>query len=159
MYKFIFAFLLIFSLSSLGMAKNEEYYRAIVRILSYTDMSPSSQICVFNNPQITQGLQVFLKQHRSQYSAIAVNMANFKNTSCQAVYFSNLSSKEENRLIRSYPKQKILSISDNNPQCELGSVVCLSSRINRPIMIDVNMDSLARSQIRLNSQVLYMLKK
>lgn len=140
------------------MAKNDVYYKTIVRILSYSDVSPSSQICVYNSTQIAQNFQNYLTQNKSQYSAVAVNANNFKTSSCQVVYFANLTQQEENRLIRSYPKQKVLTISDNNPQCELGSAVCLTTRPDKMI-VDINMDSLARSQVKISSQVLQMFKK
>lgn len=153
----VFVFIMLFSLCSVAMAKNDDYYKTIIRILTYSDLSPSARICVFNDNAIAQSFQQYvLKSQKSHYAVVGVNSANFKATSCQVVYFSRLSAKEENQLIRSYPKQKLLSISDNNQQCEIGSAICLSTRQDKPIAVAVNLDALARSQVKIDYQILRM---
>lgn len=159
MFKYLCAFIVLCSVASIGSAKNDEYYKTILRILAYSDVDSSAQICVVNNVTVAQNFQSFITRQQSTYSVTAVSPMNFRNTSCQVAYFSNLSDKEENRLIRNYPKQKLLSISDNNPQCELGSGICLSKGVNKPIVIDFNLDSLTRSQVKIQSQVLHIFKK
>lgn len=151
--------MVLFTVASISSAKNDEYYKTILRILAYSDVGSSAQICVVNNATVAQNFQTFLTRQQSTYSVTAVSPANFKNASCQVAYFSNLSDREENRLIRNYPKQRLLSISDNNPQCELGSGICLSKGTNRPVVIDFNLDSLTRSQVKIQSQVLHIFKK
>lgn len=156
--KYISIFIVLFAVTMPSFAKNDDYYQTILRVIAYSDIGSSGQICVFNNSILSKNFQNFLKKQGSLYSVVGVNATNFKTTSCQVVYFSNLSDKEENRLINTYPTRKLLSISDNNPQCRLGSSICLSSRVDK-VVIAVNFHSLAHSQVKIKSKVLQMLKK
>lgn len=139
-------------------ARTDAYYQTIVRILNYSDLNRNAQVCVFNSPQITQSFQQYTRNNRVSFSVIGVNRLNFKESRCQAVYFSNLAAVEENKWIQHYARG-ILSISDNNPACEIGSAFCLSARKDYSIAIDVNLDALARSKVKIDSQALYIWTK
>lgn len=142
----------LLSASSLVMADSPSYYATISNILSYSNLSKQANICVFNDVGATKGLNQYFSQSRLSYQAVSVDANSFKNTSCQAVYFSNLSPTAENEYINRYARP-LLSFSSSNAQCEIGSAFCLYRQQHR-ISVAINLDSLSRSKVNIDPRVL-----
>lgn len=130
------------------------YYKKISHILRYSTIPKQSIICVFNDKVMADGLHQYFKQMQLEYSAITVTADNFTRSHCQVVYFPNQSPKVQNDWINRYPVA-ILSMSSSNPQCEIGSAVCLSQGQNK-INMAFNMDALTRAKVNINPHVLKM---
>lgn len=72
---------------------------------------------------------------------------------CGTVYIGELEAAEHAALLRHLVGKPVLTISENTAQCNDGSLFCL--RISDVLVaFEVNLDSVARSGIRINPQVL-----
>lgn len=145
---------LFFGTVSLSVNANSltPYYKTIMHILHYSSLPKNSTICVFDNVQATQGLDVYFKQLKMHYHVLNVNTSNFLRSNCQVVYFTHQAPKIQNDWINRYPAS-LLSISMSNPQCEIGSAVCLSQNAAK-INVAFNLDTLSRSKVRIDPRVL-----
>ncbi len=75
-------------------------------------------------------------------------------TSCNVFYFVQTSDNQQQQIINSYPT-KIVTISENNQDCSVGSSFCIYQSKNQ-YKFKVNLDALKKSQIRINSKVLLL---
>lgn len=85
------------------------------------------------------------------------NSAGFVSASCDAIYFGRESVTEQNEIINSLSGKNILTISENNIDCVAGAAFCINKR-QQVFRFSVNLDSLARSGVRVNSDVLLLSK-
>lgn len=149
----LLSLMLIISISTFAQS-SAQYCKTIIHILRYSSLPKQSTVCVFNDKAVTDSFNQHFRQLNLGYSAILVNADNFVRSNCQAVYFPNQSPKVQNDWINRYPTS-ILSISSTNPQCEIGSAVCLSQGQNK-INMAFNMDALSRAKVSINPHVLKM---
>ncbi|WP_175228395.1 YfiR family protein [Paraburkholderia humisilvae] len=77
---------------------------------------------------------------------------------CDALYMGALSDAERKQVDASRAGHPILTISENDPTCTLGAMFCLSTSKNR-VTFDMNLDSVARSGVRVSPQVLELARK
>jgi hypothetical protein len=73
--------------------------------------------------------------------------------SCDIVYIGLLGSAERDNFLSEIVGKPVLSISEYDPRCEGGSLICLNLE-ESAISFQVNLDAVARSGIRIHPQVL-----
>lgn len=156
MRKVVFLLMLISYLfvGNVAIASSVQHYKTIVHILNYSNLPKTAQICVFDDVQMTAELRNYLKQANVSYEVTSVTPVNFVRSNCQAVYFPNMSPQQENQLINRYPTP-LLSMSERNIQCEIGSAFCLYTR-GENISVKLNLDTLTRSKVKVDPRVLRM---
>jgi hypothetical protein len=77
---------------------------------------------------------------------------------CDAVYIGKLTGDERSRLFASLIGHPVLSISEGNDQCTVGSLFCL--RVSDvQVSFEVNLDSVARSGVRIHPSVLQLSRR
>jgi len=76
---------------------------------------------------------------------------------CDAIYFGNVSPADQQKVIAARQNRPILTISEDS-DCEIGSSFCLQTT-STPITFLVNLDSLTRSGVRVDPNVLLLGKK
>ncbi|MCH4246467.1 MAG: YfiR family protein [Acinetobacter populi] len=103
-------------------------------------------------PQIIQPPNVKFFNYTTEQllKPIASNPATY----CQVFYFVQTSDTVQQQIINHNPI-KILTISENNPECSVGSSFCIYMAKNQ-YKFKVNLDSLKASQVRVNSKVLLL---
>jgi len=74
-------------------------------------------------------------------------------TICHAVYVGVISMQESQALFSRVGRAHILSISERDDSCTMGSMFCLSIQ-DEAVTFDINLDSVARSGIRVHPHVL-----
>ncbi|KPH01131.1 hypothetical protein AEQ67_06265 [Pseudomonas sp. RIT-PI-q] len=77
---------------------------------------------------------------------------------CDAVYIGKLSSDERSRLFASLTGRPVLSISEADVQCTVGSLFCLRVSDDQ-VSFEVNLDSVARSGVRIHPSVLQLSRR
>lgn len=77
---------------------------------------------------------------------------------CDAVYIGKLTSDERTRLFDSLIGHPVLSISEGGDQCTVGSLFCLRVS-NDQVSFEVNLDSVARSGVRIHPSVLQLSRR
>ena len=132
-------------------------YSLTLAILSYSkwpnNITPT--LCVIDNPVATAAFQSQVKQSAYEYHIQGLSAVNFSKSQCQAVYFSNLTPQQQQNLVNAYPQRNLLSFSNNNPDCETGSIFCLYTQRGLTT-IKVNLDALSYSQVHIDPRVLLL---
>ncbi|MNY15209.1 hypothetical protein D3C86_1484110 [compost metagenome] len=77
---------------------------------------------------------------------------------CNAVYIGKLTSDERSRLFASLTGRPVLSISESDDQCTVGSLFCLRVT-DEQVSFEVNLDSVARSGVRIHPSVLQLSRR
>ncbi|KAB0480035.1 protein of unknown function [Pseudomonas reinekei] len=77
---------------------------------------------------------------------------------CNAVYIGKLTSDERSRLFASLTGRPVLSISESDDQCTVGSLFCLRVTDDQ-VSFEVNLDSVARSGVRIHPSVLQLSRR
>lgn len=77
---------------------------------------------------------------------------------CDAVYIGKLSSDERSRLFASLAGRPVLSISERDDPCTVGSLFCLRVS-DEQVSFEVNLDSVARSGVRIHPSVLQLSRR
>ncbi|MBC7750449.1 MAG: YfiR family protein [Candidatus Saccharibacteria bacterium] len=79
-------------------------------------------------------------------------------TQCDVIYFGDISPAEQQKVIAARQNRSILTISESDSDCAMGSSFCLKTATS-PITFLVNLDSLARSGVRVDPNVLMLGRK
>lgn len=77
---------------------------------------------------------------------------------CDAVYIGKLTGEERSRLFASLAGLPVLSISESDDQCTVGSLFCLRVG-DEQVSFEVNLDSVARSGVRIHPSVLQLSRR
>lgn len=77
---------------------------------------------------------------------------------CNAVYIGKLTADERSRLFAALIGHPVLSISEADDQCTVGSLFCLRVG-DEQVSFDVNLDSVARSGVRIHPSVLQLSRR
>lgn len=79
-------------------------------------------------------------------------------SACDAVYIGKLTTDERSRLFAALTGQPVLSISEADDQCTVGSLFCLRVSDDQ-VSFEVNLDSVARSGVRIHPSVLQLSRR
>lgn len=77
---------------------------------------------------------------------------------CDAIYLGQLNQNERSQLFSAISGHPILSISEADDPCTVGSVFCLRVS-DRQVAFEVNLDSVARSGVRIHPSVLQLSRR
>ncbi len=89
------------------------------------------------------------------YPVIVRNDQEALSATCDAIYFGAESPVKQRELISQYQGRALLLISEQNPECIIGSAFCLIIDRNH-VRFSVNLDALTRSGVRVNPDVLML---
>ena len=140
-------------------ASNENFFELVLSILSYSQWSNTTHptICIIDNSEIASQLQHHVQQHTDHYQVKAISAKDFQKSDCHVVYFSKTPPEQQQSLIQSYPSKSLLSISINNPDCEIGSTFCLYHKKGLSTF-QINLDALSYSTVHIDPRVLLLAK-
>jgi len=79
-------------------------------------------------------------------------------TSCDALYLGAVSDAERRQVLSSIAGHPMLTISERNDSCTLGTMFCLNIDADR-VTFDINLDTVARSGVRVHPNVLKLARK
>ncbi len=143
--------------------KDEEVKRTVLGIMSYTRWVPPPtpiNLCIVGPTKhsvLLEKLDAFDSMNK-----IVVTKQNYDvtvlSTQCDAIYFGDISPVEQQKIVAARQSKPILLLSENNQNCELGSSFCLNLETS-PITFTVNLDSLTRSGVRVDPNVLLLGRK
>ncbi len=139
-------------------ANNDEAVQRIVSgIISYTRwprLSAPPRICIFRSSRLAQLVNDNITP--LSYTAVIVENSEEALTSrCDGLYFGKERPEEQAKLIEAYQPRPLLLIAEQNTQCLIGSSFCLNINVT-PVKFAVNLDSLSRSGVRVNPDVLML---
>ncbi|UNC49120.1 YfiR family protein [Enterobacter huaxiensis] len=142
------------------LAETDKSVRTIVSgIVSYTrwpSLSGQPRLCVYASSRYTRALSSEEGQSELPYTPVIVhNDREALAAMCDAIYFGNETPAQQLDLISQYQGRALLLISEQNPECVIGSAFCLIIEDNR-VRFSVNLDALSRSGVRVNPDVLML---
>ena len=136
--------------------------RSIVSgIVSYTRwpaLTGAPRLCVFSSSRFAS---VIADESNTSlpYQPIVVHTRRDAMVArCNAFYFGSESPAFQVELLKQYPTNALLLIAEQNSECITGSAFCLQINDNS-VKFSVNLDSLARSGVRVNPDVLLLARK
>ena len=149
---------LLLTLSSLCYANStHNIYMMTLSVLSYvkwTNENPT--LCVVENPTTSSLFNQTFSQQKSKFKVAPITATDISSKTCDAVFFSQSNPSFEQKTINNAANRSILSFSNNNPDCEIGSVFCLYSSKSGNTRFKVNLDSLAKTKIHIDPRVLLL---
>ena len=74
---------------------------------------------------------------------------------CDAIYFGDQTPQQQVDIIEKLKGRAVLTLAENNAECTLGAAFCLIFQPDHT-HFSVNLDSLARSGVRVNPDVLLL---
>jgi hypothetical protein len=156
--------------------KDEDVKKTVLGIMSYTRWVPPPtpvNFCIVAAKHATALEQL---DSNAPHSAISISTPNGPamaenriviskldydaiklSAQCDVIYFGNVSPADQQKVIATRQNRPILTISEDN-DCEIGSSFCLQTT-SSPITFLVNLDSLTRSGVRVDPNVLLLGKK
>ncbi|HDT1605025.1 YfiR family protein [Enterobacter sichuanensis] len=142
------------------LTETDKSVRSIVSgIVSYTrwpSLSGQPKLCVYATSHYTHALSSNEGHSELPYTPVIVrNDREALAATCDAIYFGSESPAKQLELISQYQGRALLLISEQNPECVIGSAFCLM--IDRDqVRFSVNLDALTRSGVRVNPDVLML---
>ncbi|MFG0407479.1 YfiR family protein [Pseudomonas sp. FYR_11] len=77
---------------------------------------------------------------------------------CDAIYIGKLDQRQRDKLFERVSGYPVLSISESNDPCTIGSLFCLRVS-DQQVAFEVNLDSVARSGVRIHPSVLQLSRR
>lgn len=133
--------------------------RIVTGIISFTHwpgLVHPPQLCVLPS---SQHLSLSPGNGDSAYSVSYLASENDLLTrQCDAVYFGAQTPQQQAQLLEQISSRPVLTIAENNPECTIGAAFCLIFHQDKTVF-SVNLDSLARSGVKVNPEVLLLSRK
>ena len=137
--------------------------QVVLGILSYArwPVEPAQlRLCIVGPTQYTDDLIKGTTQATGRPVVVQRLLANHPDivNACDAVYIGKLSADERSQLFTSLIGHPVLSISEGGDQCTVGSLFCLRVS-DEQVSFEVNLDSVARSGVRIHPSVLQLSRR
>ena len=137
--------------------------QVVLGILSYArwPVEPAQlRLCVVGPTEYTDDLVKGTTQATGRPGTVQRYLADNPSIvdACDAVYIGKLTSDERSRLFASLTERPVLSISESDDQCTVGSLFCLRVSDDQ-VSFEVNLDSVARSGVRIHPSVLQLSRR
>ncbi|HGM5551337.1 YfiR family protein [Pseudomonas putida] len=148
-----------------GMAEQraQSVTQVVLGILSYArwPVEPAQlHLCIVGPTEYTDDLVKGTTQATGRPVAVRRLLADNPAivSECDAVYIGKLTADERSRLFTSLIGHPVLSISEGGDQCTVGSLFCLRVG-DQQVSFEVNLDSVARSGVRIHPSVLQLSRR
>ncbi|MHC8316309.1 YfiR family protein [Pseudomonas sp. LB3P31] len=137
--------------------------QVVLGILSYArwPVEPAQlRLCIVGPTEYTDDLVKGTTQATGRPVTVRRFLANNPSivSECDAVYIGKLSGDERSQLFASLTGRPVLSISEADDQCTVGSLFCLRVSDDQ-VSFEVNLDSVARSGVRIHPSVLQLSRR
>lgn len=137
--------------------------QVVLGILSYArwPVEPAQlRLCIVGPTQYTDDLVKGTTQATGRPVVVQRLLADHPNIAdaCDAVYIGKLTGEERSQLFAALIGRPVLSISEGGDQCIVGSLFCLRVG-DEQVSFEVNLDSVARSGVRIHPSVLQLSRR
>ncbi|MVV52066.1 YfiR family protein [Pseudomonas sp. PB120] len=153
------------SQAPIGMAdqRASSVTQVVLGILSYARWPvepPQLRLCIVGPTEYTDDLVKGTTQATGRPVTVRRLLADNPSIvgECDAVYIGKLTGDERSRLFASLAGRPVLSISESDDQCTVGSLFCLRVSDDQ-VSFEVNLDSVARSGVRIHPSVLQLSRR
>ncbi|MGX9742972.1 YfiR family protein [Pseudocitrobacter corydidari] len=155
--------LIFFSLSrpllAAALTDMDKSVRSMVSgIISYTRWPQPVQpttLCIFSTARYRDALSTAEGPPVTYHPVMVHSRQDVLNAGCAAIYFGSESPEQQVELQNMLNARPTLLISEQNAECRIGSSFCLLFNTDK-VTFAVNLDSLSRSGVRVNPDVLML---
>ncbi|MCL2895093.1 YfiR family protein [Brenneria tiliae] len=136
----------------------DQVYQTVAGIISYSywpEQNKTPTLCVFSSAYFLSALTANAPKNPVFHSVIIKNIHEFSPSRCDAVYFGEEPVSAQATIANKFPDHPLLTIAEQNLECIYGSAFCLIFS-NKKVNFSVNLDSLTRTGIRVNPEVLIL---
>lgn len=141
--------------------KDNQANRIVSGIISFTHwpgLTQAPQLCILSSAQHLS----FPSGHQAVAAPFSVvwlhDASDVASNRCDALYFGDQSPQQQTALLSRLQGKALLAIAENNPECTIGAAFCLIFTGDHTAF-SVNLDSLARSGVRVSPDVLLLSRK
>lgn len=134
--------------------------RTVLGIMGYTrwpNESEEIRLCLIGATEYTTGLEqsagMLIGGRRLDVTRIRSEQV--KTSKCDTYYVSSMDPQSWRSLIQDEANQPLLTITEDRALCRIGAMFCLGSQNSGP-GFEVNLDSIARSSLRISPKVLHL---
>lgn len=142
-----------------GITEEAKSVRSIVSgIVSYTRwpaLSGPPRLCIFASSRFADVLNDNSARSLPYLPVIIRTEQEALTARCDGFYFGSESPAYQVELTNKYPSKALLLIAEQNTECIIDSAFCLIIN-NDEVRFSVNLDSLSRSGVRVNPDVLML---
>ncbi|KAF6660433.1 YfiR family protein [Enterobacteriaceae bacterium EKM102V] len=141
-----------------GEIRDGKANRIVSGIISFSHwpgLNSPPQLCVFSSARhlslpenITSPAATFTVVYIATVSQLATHR-------CDALYFGAETSQQQAKTIQQLEGRAVLTLAESSPECTVGAAFCLIFQPDRTLF-SVNLDSLARSGVRVSPDVLLL---
>ncbi|WP_244186059.1 YfiR family protein [Xenorhabdus ishibashii] len=142
---------------------NENVARVVSGIISYTHwpITPTTlHLCLVPPSNYISALTHI--DMISDHTELQVETLNFNVEHlierCDVIYYGQVDPQLQHQVINLKNDKPLLTIAENNPNCEIGSAFCLNIN-NAQATFSLNLDILTRSGVRIHPNVLQLARK
>ena len=151
------------SASTLAEQRAKAVTQVVLGILSYArwPVEPEQlRLCLIGPTEYADDLVKGTTQASGRPVAVRRLLANDPRivTECDAMYLGRLDQDERKQLFSAVTGHPVLSISEAHDPCTVGSVFCLRVS-DQQVAFEVNLDSVARSGVRIHPSVLQLSRR
>ena len=151
------------SASTLAEQRAKAVTQVVLGILSYArwPVEPEQlRLCLIGPTEYADDLVKGTTQASGRPVAVRRLLANDPRivTECDAMYLGRLDQDERKQLFSAVTGHPVLSISEAHDPCTVGSVFCLRVS-DEQVSFEVNLDSVARSGVRIHPSVLQLSRR
>lgn len=133
--------------------------QVVMGIISYTRWPvepPQLRLCVIGPAEYADGLLAGATQPSGRpVKAIRLAPGASPGDGCDAVYLGRIDDAERRQLFSRLAGHPVLSISEQDDNCTVGSMFCLRVQ-GTQVSFQINLDSVARSGVRVSPKVLQL---
>ncbi|WP_343551149.1 YfiR family protein [Pantoea sp.] len=150
--------LLFISHAAVAANKDDKANRIVSGIISFSHwpgLTGAPQLCVFSSAQHLSLAQDSLPAATSFSVVYLANANELATQRCDAVYFGDQSPGEQVELVKHFKSKAVLTLAENNAECTVGAAFCLIFKPDHTLF-SVNLDSLARSGVKVSPDVLLL---
>ncbi|HBV89530.1 MAG TPA: DUF4154 domain-containing protein [Pantoea sp.] len=143
---------------ALAGTKDDKANRIVSGIISFThwqNLNRPPELCVFTSARhlsLPENSAAAAATFTVLYLAGAGDSAMHR---CDAIYFGDQTPQQQVDIIEKLKGRAVLTLAENNAECTLGAAFCLIFQPDHT-HFSVNLDSLARSGVRVNPDVLLL---
>ncbi|PHM75074.1 YfiR family protein [Xenorhabdus kozodoii] len=142
---------------------NENVARVVAGIISYTHwpMTPTTlHLCLVPPSKYIHALTHIdmISDHTElQVETLSFNVEQLIER-CDVIYYGQIDPQLQHQVISLKHDKPLLTIAENNPNCEMGSAFCLNINSTQATF-NLNLDILTRSGVRVHPNVLQLARK
>ncbi|WP_442796759.1 YfiR family protein [Pantoea vagans] len=144
-----------FALAEIKDAKANRIVSGIISFTHWPGLKSPPELCVISSAQHLSLPGKSVSPVATFTVVYLANVSDLMRHRCDAVYFGDQTPQKQADVIQQFRGKAVLTLAENNAECTVGAAFCLIFQSDHT-HFSVNLDSLARSGVRVSPDVLML---